>query len=120
MCAPGIRSLSFPNNSHIIASDRIDLLFKVNVEFLHYGHVVSIRGITNNLLIFSVNKIMAEKLYRDDRVRKTRGRTRVGNSEGDIMIQKLTDVYETIRSGIASENNSWLCNRCHIEVPAYF
>lgn len=73
MCAPGIRSLSFPNNSHIIASDRIDLLFKVNVEFLHYGHVVSIRGITNNLLIFSVNKIMAEKFYRDDRVRKTRG-----------------------------------------------
>lgn len=49
---PGLKSLCFPNNSHIIESDRTDLLFKVNVEFLHCRHVVSIRGITSNLLIF--------------------------------------------------------------------
>ena len=49
---PVIKSLSFPNNSHIIISDRIDLLFLKNVEFLHYRHVVLIRGITNSLLVF--------------------------------------------------------------------
>lgn len=86
MCAFGIRLLFFFNNFYIIVFDRIDLLFKVNVEFLYYGYVVLIRGIINNLLIFFVNKIMVEKLYRDDRVRKIRGRIRVGNSEGDIMI----------------------------------
>lgn len=42
----GIKSLSFPNLSRIIVSDRIDLLFQKNVEFLHHRHVVLIRGIT--------------------------------------------------------------------------
>ena len=52
MCMPGIRSSSIPNNSHIIVSDRIDLLLQKNVEFLHNRHVVSIRGITNNASLF--------------------------------------------------------------------
>lgn len=49
---PVIQSLSFPNNSHIIISDRVDLLFLKNAEFLHCRHAVLIRGITNSLLVF--------------------------------------------------------------------
>lgn len=90
----------------------MDSLFKVNVPFLHYRQVVSIRGITNNLLIFLKKKIMAEKLYRDDRVWRILSRTLVGNNEGHIMTQKLMDIYETIMSELVSENNPLLCNKC--------
>lgn len=67
----GIKSLSFPNQSRIIVSDRIDLVFQKNVEFLHHRHVVLIRGITIYSFVFYFKKIMAEKLYRVDRVWKT-------------------------------------------------
>ena len=88
---PGIRSSSIPNNSHIIVSDRIDLLLQKNVEFLHNRHVVSIRGITNNALLFFffLKKIMAEDLFRVDRVWKTQSRGLIENGEGDVIIQKL-------------------------------
>lgn len=100
-------------------ADRIDLLLNVNVEFLHYSHVVSVRGITNDLLIFSKKKT-AEKLHLDDRVWKTWSRTLVKNRGGNIMNQKLVDVCETSMNGMSSKNNSLLCHKYHIEVPTYF
>lgn len=47
----------------------------------------------------------------------------VRNEEGDIKIQKLTDVHETIRSGVLSGSNSLLCNdaisRCRLTSRRY-
>jgi hypothetical protein len=54
-----VRFLSFPNNSHILVSDRRELLFKVNVELLLYSHIDAVRGIRNNLLISLKKKIRA-------------------------------------------------------------
>lgn len=48
---------------------------------------------------------MAEKLYHVDRVWKTWRRALVGNDEGNIIIQKLMDIYETIMRGILSETD---------------
>lgn len=63
---------------------------------------------------------MAEKLYRVDRVWKTWRRALVGNDEGNIIIQKLMDIYETIMRGILSETDPLLCNKYHLKEPSYF